>query len=195
MSEANPWTTLGSTSRFEDDFFAVDDHEVVNPAGRRTRYGVVRFKNVGLRILPIDSDGSTLLVGQWRYAAGYFSWELPAGNQEADEDSAACARRELREEVGRNAASWLPLMEIVPSGSLTTQRERSFLAWDLEETKRDLDEQEVIRVKRVAFAEAVRMALAGEIKDAGSIVALLAVQMRLAQGALPDALLAALRSG
>ena len=188
-SEDNPWTTLSTEQRFEDEFFRVDDHRVINPAGREAHYGVVHFKNVGLRILPVDAEGHTFLVGQYRYGADYFSWELPAGNQDPDEDSRDGAKRELREEVGQIATEWLDLAEIVPSGSITDQRERSYVAWGLRKAEQDLDEQEAIRVKRLPFAEAVRMALSGEIRDAGSIVALLLIDAKLRRGELPDGLM------
>jgi 8-oxo-dGTP pyrophosphatase MutT (NUDIX family) len=188
-SEANPWTTLSTELRFEDDFFRVHDDRVINPAGREANYGVVHFKNIGLRILPIDAEGHTFLVGQYRYGAGYFSWELPAGNQDPDEDSRDGAKRELREEVGQIATEWLDLAEIVPSGSITDQRERSYVAWELRKAEQDLDEQEAIRVKRLPFAVAVQMALSGQIRDAGSIAALLLIDAKLRRGELPDGLM------
>jgi 8-oxo-dGTP pyrophosphatase MutT (NUDIX family) len=188
-SEDNPWTTLSTEPRFEDDFVRVDDHRVINPAGREANYGVVHFKNIGLRILPVDAEGQTFLVGQYRYGADYFSWEFPAGNQDPGEDSRDGAKRELREEIGQIATEWLDLAEIVPSGSITDQRERSYVAWDLHKAEQDLDEQEAIRVKRLPFAEAVRMAVSGEIRDAGSIVALLLIDAKLRRGELPDGLM------
>jgi 8-oxo-dGTP pyrophosphatase MutT (NUDIX family) len=188
-NETNPWTTLGTVRRYEDSFVAVDDNRVVDAAGHESQYGVVRFKHVGVRILPIDEEGSTFLVGQFRYGASYFSWELPAGSLEPGEDVEAGARRELREEVGRLAARWFDLAELVPSGSVTDERGRLLVAWDLTRAEQDLDEQEVIRVKRLPFTEAVAMALGGAIKDAGTIVALLSAQARAQSGDLPPALL------
>jgi hypothetical protein len=32
-----------------------NDNRVINPAGREANYGVVHFKNIGLRILPVDA--------------------------------------------------------------------------------------------------------------------------------------------
>jgi 8-oxo-dGTP pyrophosphatase MutT (NUDIX family) len=47
---------------------------------------MTRFKHVGVRVLPLDREGFTYLVGQHRYAADYFSWELPAGGAEPGVD-------------------------------------------------------------------------------------------------------------
>jgi 8-oxo-dGTP pyrophosphatase MutT (NUDIX family) len=193
--ESNPWTTLGTIKAYEDSFFAVDDNRVLNAAGRETRYGVVRFKNVGVRILPLDADGFTYLVGQFRYAASYFSWELPAGSLDQGEDVEAGGRRELREEVGQVARHWFDLAELVPSGSVTDERSRLLVAWDLTPARQDLDEQEVLRVRRLPFSDAVSMALDGTIRDSGTIVALLAVHARAGRHDLPAALLRLLSSG
>jgi hypothetical protein len=44
-------------------------------------------------------------------------------------------------------------------------------------------------VKRLFLAGAVRMAVSGEIRDAGSIVALLLIDAKLRRGELPDGLM------
>jgi 8-oxo-dGTP pyrophosphatase MutT (NUDIX family) len=187
MTDAvNPWTTLRSERRFDDAFIAVDEDRVIDPAGHESSYGVVRFKNKGLKILAVDADGCTFLVQQYRYGAGYLSWELPAGNEEPGEDDQAGAARELGEEVGQTAMSWLALCELVPSGSVTDQRDKVFLAWHLTPRERDLDEQERIRVKRLPFQSAVQMALSGEIADSGSVAGLLSLRVRADRGELPD---------
>ncbi|MBM6580981.1 NUDIX hydrolase [Microvirga sp. BT689] len=123
QKRGSPWQTLSKERRYEDDFFSVDEHEVLNAAGHLAPYGVVHFKKKGLRILPVDDDGSLFLVGQFRYGAQYYSWELPAGGDETGEDPREAAARELREEVGLEAECWLQLSQYVPSGSLTDARD------------------------------------------------------------------------
>jgi 8-oxo-dGTP pyrophosphatase MutT (NUDIX family) len=140
------------------------------------------------RTLPIDREGFTYLVGQYRFGAHYYSWELPAGGADPDEDLRAAAKRELREETGLLAESWLPLLEIIPSGSITDEKETCFVAWGFDKVERDLDPQEVIRLRRVPFDEALRMAITGEIRDAGSVAALCALRVRVLQSDLPDEL-------
>src|SRR3954451_8102582 len=53
----NPWTTLGTEARFEDPWIRVEQHEVINAAGIRGSYGVVRFKKRGVGVVPIDAEG------------------------------------------------------------------------------------------------------------------------------------------
>ena len=181
----NPWTTLSTRTAYESGWLAVEDRRVRDAAGRERPYGIVRFKHVGIRMLPIDNAGYTYLVGQHRYAADYYSWELPAGGAEAGEDLTESARRELSEEVGLRAEHWLKVLDLVPSGSLTDERQIGFVAWGFEQTERDPDPQEVLAVRRLPFESALDLALRGEIRDAGTIALLATVEIQAQQQNLP----------
>ena len=74
---------------FESDWPVVEDRTVRDAPGPGRLYGVVRFKHVGVRVLALDREGFTYLVGQHRSAADCFSWELPAGGAEPGVDLVA----------------------------------------------------------------------------------------------------------
>jgi 8-oxo-dGTP pyrophosphatase MutT (NUDIX family) len=186
----NPWTTLSSRRLYDGGWIALDDNRVRDAAGQESPYAVVRFKKVGLRILPIDNAGCTYLVGQHRYGANTYSWELPAGGGEAGEDFVEAARRELAEEAGLAAAHWLKLLDMVPSGSITDERQIGFVAWGFEHVPREPDPQEVLRVKRLPFAEALACVLDGSVMDAGTIAMLATAEAAAARRALPAELVA-----
>src|SRR5688500_14036198 len=109
MPDVNPWTVLSSTKLHESEFLALIEHRVLDPAGEPATYAVAHFRHIGVRILPIDEEGCTILVGQYRFGAGYYSWELPAGGRERSEPPQAGAARELEEEAGLVARHWLEL--------------------------------------------------------------------------------------
>ena len=185
----NPWTTLETKRAYESAWLALEHRTVRDAAGRERPYGVVRFKQVGVRILPIDNAGFTYLVGQRRYAADYYSWELPAGGAEAGTDLAEGGKRELREEGGLVAEHWLELLDIAPSGSLTDERQVAFVAWGFEHSARDPDPQEVLQVRRVQFADALEMVLNAEIRDAGTIAVLAVTALKANRRELPAELI------
>jgi len=184
-SDDNPWTTLASKRAYDGPWIALDDNRVRDAAGQESPYAVVRFKKVGLRILPVDNGGFTYLVGQHRYGAGAYTWELPAGGAEPGEDFVEAARRELAEEAGLAAEHWLGLLDLIPSGSVTDERQIGFVAWGFEHVPREPDPQEVLRVKRLPFAEALAGVLDGSLRDAGTVAMLSVAQAAAARGALP----------
>ncbi|HEY8566578.1 MAG TPA: NUDIX hydrolase [Beijerinckiaceae bacterium] len=195
MTQDNPWTVLSSKRAFDDPWIAVIDHCVRDAAGRERQYGVVHYKAIGFRVLPIDDEGSTWLVGQYRFAAGQYSWELPAGSGERTEAPKHAAARELGEEVGITASQWLMINQLSPSGAVADAREVSFLAWDLGRTERHPDPQEALTLRRLPFGEAVDLALRGEITNAGSVATLLAVQIKADRGELPSEVERLLKGG
>ena len=194
-SEENPWTTLGVSRQYENAWIAVDDHEVRDASGRPGRYGVVRVKEIGVHVLPVDAEGRVTLVGQYRYAARRYSWEVPAGGAKPDADPLAAAKRELREETGIEARHWLELLRLTLAGSITTAEGVCFAAWDLSPAERRLDPQEVIELRRVPFAEAVALALSGGIRDAPSVALILVLQAKADRGELPQRLARLIRDG
>jgi len=62
-------------------------------------------------MVPILDDGNVVLIKQYRHAVGQFVWEIPAGTLEPEEGPLACARRELVEETGYEAATFHKLTE------------------------------------------------------------------------------------
>src|ERR671936_1524521 len=67
-------------------------------------------------VVALDDGGRVVLLRQYRYAAGGYLWELPAGVLDApDEPPRACAARELTEEAGVEAGGVTP-----PGPTLTT---------------------------------------------------------------------------
>lgn len=192
-SDANPFAVLSSTRIYENEKVAFVDHRVRNPSGREHSYGIVHLKEPGVRILPLDADGSTVLVGQHRFGAGAYSWELPAGGRSPEETPLSAAARELQEEAGLRAGHWLQLFHFVSSGSITDEAPVAFLAWDLAPCPRRPDDTEVLELRRIPFSHAVRMALDGEIRDMASVAILLGAHLKALQGELPDEVASRLR--
>ena len=161
------------------------EDQVITPRGTRGIYGVVHMKGRAAGILPIDANGRIVLVGQYRYALETYSWEIPEGGVPEGEDTLIGARRELAEETGLVAASWLELANHSLSNSVTDERCTCFLAWDLEQGQTAPDETEDLALRWLPLGEAIAMALDGHIHDIVSVVALLTAEALARRGKLP----------
>ena len=145
----------------------------------------MHFRQRAVGVVPLDEEGHTWLVGQWRYTLDAWSWEIPEGGAPAGETALDAARRELAEETGLSAARWSPLLELHTSNSVTDEHAVAWLARGLTPGAAAPDETERLVVRRLPFGEALEMVLDGRITDALAMAALMKVELLRARGALP----------
>jgi 8-oxo-dGTP pyrophosphatase MutT (NUDIX family) len=173
MSTENNWKTLNSKTVYSNAWVEVDHREVINPSGNEGIYGLVKFKNKAIGILPIDAEGYTYLVGQFRYAIDEYSWEIPEGGGILGTDALESAQRELKEETGLVAKKWSKLARIHTSNSATNEEGFLFIAEDLTQMDAEPEDTEVLQIRRVLLSEAVEMVMRSEINDSLSVCAIL----------------------
>jgi 8-oxo-dGTP pyrophosphatase MutT (NUDIX family) len=176
----NPWKFLRERQVYSNPWIDVVEHDVINPSGGAGIYGLVRFRNLAIGIIPLDEHRNTWLVGQHRYALDAWSWEIPMGGVPKSEDPLAGARRELREETGIEAGSWRELMRLHTSNSVTDEAGIVYLAEQLTFGPTEFGATEDIRIRKLPLADAVRCVTDGEITDAISVAGLLGLARSLA---------------
>lgn len=182
-----PWRRGEPRQIYDNPWISVTEFDAVAPTGRPALYGLVGFKNRAMAILPLFEDGTTVLVGQNRFAFGDYSWEIPEGGCPLDEDPLAGAQRELREETGLVAANWQEVLRVQLSNSVTDELAIGYLALDLtvaDETPVGDGTEDIARV-RVPFREALDAAMAGWIFDALTVAMLLKAYHMAREGGLP----------
>jgi 8-oxo-dGTP pyrophosphatase MutT (NUDIX family) len=176
MSEEikNPWKTLSGEVKYDNRWISVTEYQVINPAGGQGIYGKIHFKNKGIGIIPVDEEGNTWLVGQYRYTLDEFHWEIPEGGGPLDEFPLLAAQRELKEETGISAKKWTALLRMNPSNSVSDEECVIYLAEDLEYGESLLEETEAdLKVKKLPLTEAIDMVMRGYIRDSMSMIGLL----------------------
>ncbi|MEM9525067.1 MAG: NUDIX hydrolase [Bacteroidota bacterium] len=168
----NPWQTKSTAVPYENPWIRVEHREVINPAGNPGIYGLVKYKNHAVGIVPVDAEGYTYLVGQYRYATDTYEWEIPEGGCPVGTDLLATAKRELKEETGLVAEEWTQIMDFYLSNSVTDEYGVAFLAKGLRQEEAEPEDTEDLALRRVPLEEAIQMTLDGRIKDALSVLAL-----------------------
>ena len=168
----NPWKRLGSTAVYQNPWFSVRKDDVIRPDGERGTYSVVESQRLAVGILPVWDDWTLTLVGQYRYPIDQYSWEIPEGGGPLDGDPVVSAKRELREETGIEAASWLHLGRCNLSNCFLDEQCHLYLARDLRQGKPEPGGDEELVTRRVSLDEAMAMAADGTITDALTIVGL-----------------------
>ena len=176
----NPWQTLSSEVKYQNPWISVREDQVLNPSGGRGIYGVVTMKNWALGIVPVDAEGNTWLVGQYRYPLREYSWESPMGGGPVGLDVLESAQRELREETGLLAARWTRIARLHTSNSVTDEEGFVFLAEDLTQGAVEPEETEDLRLWKLPLAEAIRMVMDDRITDGVSVAGLLKAEKVLA---------------
>jgi ADP-ribose pyrophosphatase len=166
------WRTTSSRPIYQNRWIAVREDLVELPDGRTTIYGVVQCSECVGVLLFLDRD-TVVLVGQYRYVAQDFFWEMPTGGQDAGESLAEAAQRELGEEAGYEAGRLVALGAFHTSKSILREVAHLYLAEDLRPTVRPSDHTEFIERRAFPFTDVLAMVERGEIKDAMTIIAVL----------------------
>lgn len=144
---------------------------VLLPNGRETELEVVRHPGAAAMV-PLEEDGTVLLIRQYRWAAEGFILEVPAGKLDGGEAPEDCAGRELEEEIGRRAGRLDLLGSVLTTPGFTDEVIHLYLARDLEPGESRPEQDEIIELHSVPLVEVPGMIVHGEIRDAKSICAL-----------------------
>ena len=169
---------------FSGAVFDLEVDRVKLPNGRIATRELIRHKGA-VAIVPLFPDGTVAVEEQFRYAVGRIMIEIPAGKLDApDEDREAAARRELREETGLTAGKLICLGDYFGSPAIVDERITLYLATELSEGERDLDDDEFLSVKRIPLEELTDAIVRGEITDGKTQAALARVALMRQRGLL-----------
>lgn len=179
----NPWKTLSKALAYDNPWIRVEEHQVLNPAGKPGIYGVVHFKNQAVGVIPYE-DGYVWMVGQFRYTLAQYSWEIPEGGSPVGEDPLITAQRELKEETGLSAQHYQPIVEMHLSNSATDEWGIIYLATGLEAGEADPEDTEDLSVKKMRLEEVFAEVEAGRITDSLTVAGVYKLMVMKLRGAL-----------
>lgn len=169
--------SLSSTRVYTGKVLNLDIDRVRFPNGSEGELEMIRHSGASAVVPflsdPAGDDPQLLLIRQYRYAAGGYLYELPAGRLDPGETPEQCARRELAEETGCTAASVEPLFTIFTTPGFTDERIHLFMATGLTEGVTRQETDEFIEVVVLPLTEVLEMIGRGEIPDAKTVAGIL----------------------
>jgi ADP-ribose pyrophosphatase len=155
----------------------LDEDRVRYPDGSEADVDIVRHPGASAVVPfltdPEGEDPQILLLRQYRYAAGGYILEIPAGRLDPGEAPLACAARELKEETGCTAARVEPLITILTTPGFTNERIHLFLATELTHGESAREADEFAEVVILRLSEALELVQRGEIPDSKTALGLL----------------------
>jgi 8-oxo-dGTP pyrophosphatase MutT (NUDIX family) len=182
----NPWTIISERKMYDNAWIDVTEFDVINPNGGKGIYGKVHFKKIAVGALALDADLNTYLVGQYRFPLDQYSWEIPEGGVEQNEDPLVAMKRELLEEAGLIAGAWREILTMHLSNSVSDELAILYLATQLQKREASPEDTEQLAIKKIPFAEAYNMVEDGLITDSISVAAIQKVKLMMLDGSLKN---------
>ncbi len=182
-----PPRILRSERRYAGRVFDLVIDDIEYPSGRIGIREVARHPG-GAVVVPLQDDGSVILIRQYRHPVNAYVIELPAGKLEPGEDPAHCAARELSEETGFAAETLTRLTSIYTTPGFCSEILHLYLARGLRPTGRgqQLEEgEQTLTLLPTPLDEALAMIGRGEIVDGKSICGLFLAVRALSRESQP----------
>lgn len=150
----------------------VEVNTLTTADGKTIRRDAIRHPGAVV-ILPVLDAERVVLLRNFRFVIGETLWEVPAGTVEPPEPLEDCAKRELLEETGYQAAKWRSLGFIYASPGVLDEKLHLFVAENLTPGEARPEPDEQLEPVIVKLDEAIRMCLDGTIRDAKTVTSLL----------------------
>jgi ADP-ribose pyrophosphatase len=160
------WETLDAAVAYSCPGFDVRHEDVRLPDGTETDFDYLS-EPPSVVVLPFTPDGDVVVIEEWRQAVRRVNRSLPVGGMEPeDEDRAAAAHRELREETGHEADRVEFLTSVEPANGLADTVLHFFVARGCTPTaEQELDHNESIRVETTTMDELREHVAGREVRD------------------------------
>jgi ADP-ribose pyrophosphatase len=174
---AKPDAQLGTERIHTGRIIKLDRDRVRYPNDTEAELEIVRHPGASAVVPfltdPEGDDPQLLLLRQYRYAAGGYIYEIPAGRLDPDEDPAACAARELKEETGCTAEKIEPLLTMLTTPGFTDERIHLFIATGLTHGESAREEDEFVDIVVMRLSEALELIQRGEMPDGKTALGIL----------------------
>ena len=146
--------------------------QFVLPDGKQyeyTTYG--RFGGQNIATIAVTADKRVIVARQFRAGPERILDELPGGGQDADEEPAAAAARELLEETGYQSEEPLEYLGIACRDAYTNETNNYFLAYNCRKVaNQKLDPTEFVEIDLISIDKLLNNAKTGRMSDSVGVL-------------------------
>ena len=172
-----PNEMLGSRELYSGKIIALNRDTVRLPDGTTTEMDIARHPGASAVVPfmsgPMGDEPQILMLRQYRYAAGGYLYEIPAGRLDEGETPMQCASRELKEETGCTADHIEPMTSILTTPGFTDEVIHLFMATGLTHGEHNREADEFVDLVIMRLSEALERISSGEITDSKTVLSLL----------------------
>ncbi len=171
--------TLDSERIYEGKIINLRKDKVTVKSGTSYRE-IIEHRGAAV-IAALTDDNEMVMVKQFRKPAEKVLLEVPAGKIDPGEDPMDTAIREMKEETGYEAEKVEYLMKFYPAVGYSEEILHLYLFRGLRPGETNFDENEAIETELYPVDQLYKMAMAGEIEDGKTLIAILTVKSLLQQ--------------
>jgi ADP-ribose pyrophosphatase len=174
--KTDPYVRVNMRELYRNPWLAVEAHEIVHPSGEPGEHVLVVTPQASAIV--VEDGDEVLFTRQARFAARRDVIEIVKGGRNPGEMALQCAQRELLEELGIVARSWVELGTLYEIPSIVSQPLVLFLASGLQMERSRPERSESIELVRMKVGDAIAAARDGAIDDAVTVAALFRYGLR-----------------
>jgi len=127
-------------------------------------------------VIALLGKNRIVMVRQYRHPVRRVTLEIPAGKLDKKEKPLDCVKRELKEETGFTAGRIRKLLSFWPTAAFADEIIHIYVATGLKPGKTNPDDDEFLRCEIWPVKKVFQAIKKGRIKDAKTLIALLAYQ-------------------
>ena len=173
--DGSQWVVHGRRRLYDSPWIRLEMTDVELPDGQRYEHHTVWMPAAAMAAVLDDAAERVLLMWRHRFVPDVWNWELPGGLIEDGEDPATTAAREIEEETGYRPRTLEHLTTFEPMIGMVTSPHHVFLARGAEYVGEPVEKTEMQRMEWVPLAEVPALITSGEVRNSGTLVALLHV--------------------